>query len=175
MYSYAQLLTRNHAEAADLLQEALLRGFRAFGSYKPHLSVKFWLCKIMKNAHLDRARRLRVRRTAEKWNEDAEGAGDVEQAGLYAVPSNPEEILLRGLTIEEVKGAIRRLPTVFREVVELREIEAFSYREIAEIIGTPIGTVMSRLYRGRHLLRSYLHEPERGSGGELKSGHSHGL
>ena len=173
MYGYAQILTRNDSEADDLLQETLLRAFRAFGSYKRHLSFKVWLFKIMKNAFIDRERRLRVRPVEVEWKGD-EGLpkGLTRELVLCAVPLNPEEILLRRLTIEEVREAIRRLPAVMREVVELREIEGLSYQEIAMIIGKPIGTVMSRLYRGRNLLRSSLQES---AGGGVKPGSSYGL
>jgi RNA polymerase sigma-70 factor (ECF subfamily) len=91
---------------------------------------------------------------------------------LYPVPLNPEEILLRRLTVEEVREAIRRLPPVWREVVQLREMEGLAYREIAQVIGKPIGTVMSRLYRGRNLLRSFLQDP---LSEKLKSRSIHGL
>ena len=78
---------------------------------------------------------------------------------LYPVPLNPEEILLRRVTIEQVREAIKNLPSPLREVVELREMEGLSYRDIAAVIGKPVGTVMSRLYRGRNLIRSVLQAP----------------
>jgi RNA polymerase sigma-70 factor (ECF subfamily) len=83
---------------------------------------------------------------------------------LYSIPLAPEDILLREEAIEEVRAGIRRLPLLMREVVELRDIEELSYRDIAAIIDRPIGTVMSRLYRGRNLLRTYLVEPRRQDG-----------
>jgi len=173
MYSYAQVLTRNGSEADDLLQETLLRAFRAFGSFKRELSFKVWLFRIMKNGHIDRERRLRIRPVEEEWKGEEGLPKDLTKAvALYPVPLNPEEILLRRLTVEEVREAIRRLPPVWREVVQLREMEGLAYREIAEVIDKPIGTVMSRLYRGRNLLRSFLQDPlsER-----LKSRSIHGL
>lgn len=173
MYSYAQVLSRNETEADDLLQETLLRAFRGFGSFKPQLSFKVWLFKIMKNLHFDRQRRLRVRPVEEEWKGEEGLPKDLTKAvALYPVPLNPEEMLLRRLTVEEVREAIRGLPSVWREVVQLREIEGLAYREIAEVIGKPIGTVMSRLYRGRNLLRSVLQDP---LGGRLKSRSIHGL
>lgn len=72
------------------------------------------------------------------------------------VPLNPEEILLRRLDIEEVRAGIRRLPPAWREAMELRDIEGLSYQEIAHVTGRPVGTVMSRLYRGRNMLRAFL-------------------
>jgi RNA polymerase sigma-70 factor (ECF subfamily) len=173
MYSYALLLTRDDWEADDLLQEALLRGFRSFGSFNARLSFKAWSFKIIKNAHIDRWRRLRGRPGEEEWQgEEGLLKDPTKEVFLYPVPLNPEEILLRRLAVEEVRDAIRQLPGVLREVVELREIEGLSYHEIAEILGKPIGTVMSRLYRGRNLVRSHLQEP---SAGGLRSRSAYGL
>ncbi len=173
MYSYAKILTKDETEAQDLLQESLLRGFQAFASFKRELSFKSWILKIMKNAQIDRQRRRRVRGIEEEPNDEKALEGDsTKDVLLYPVPLNPEETLLRALSIHEVRDGIRRLPTVLREAVELREIEGLSYLEIAEIIGKPIGTVMSRLYRGRNLLRSFLQER---SAGEAKSGTSYAL
>jgi RNA polymerase sigma-70 factor (ECF subfamily) len=175
VHSYALLLSRNTFEADDLLQETLLRAFRAFGSFKRHLSFTLWVFKIMKNARIDRARRLRVRpvEVEEDWHEQNGQAKDLaKEVLLYPVPLNPEEILLRRVTIEQVREAIKNLPTPLREVVELREIEGLSYRDIAAVIGKPVGTVMSRLYRGRNLVRSFLQEP---SAGQLKSRSAYGL
>jgi RNA polymerase sigma-70 factor, ECF subfamily len=172
-YSYALTLAGSRPEAEDLLQETLLRAFRAFGSYKRHLSFKVWLFKIMKNAHIDRERRRRVREFGDHWNRQQEPPEDATKEVLpYPVPVNPEELLLRRLTIEEVREAIRRLPAMLREVVELRDIQGLSYQKIAEVIDKPIGTVMSRLYRGRNLLRSMLQES---SNGPVTSRSAYGL
>ena len=92
---------------------------------------------------------------------------------LYPVPLNPEETLLRRVTIEEVRDAITSLPNMLREVVELREIEGLSYQQIAGILGKPVGTIMSRLYRGRNLIRALLQEPP--SADQLKSRSAYGL
>jgi len=164
LFGYARVLTRRTSDAEDLLQEVLLRAFRAFGSFDRTLSVKAWLFKIMKNAYIDRRRRQRARPVEEEWDEGRERIDEDREAAqlgeLYScpVPLSPEDMLLRHLTIEVVREAIRSLPPLWREVVELREIEGLSYQEIAEVIGKPIGTVMSRLSRGRDLLRSSLQE-----------------
>jgi RNA polymerase sigma-70 factor, ECF subfamily len=151
LYNYARILTRSQTEAEDLLQETLLRALRALTSLNQDVSPKAWLLKIMKHAHIDRCRRKLSRPIEEELH-------DERQAADAPAPLNPEEILLRRLAIEEVRTAIRRLPTVWREAVELRDIEGLSYQEIAHVIDRPIGTVMSRLYRGRNLLRSFLQE-----------------
>jgi RNA polymerase sigma-70 factor, ECF subfamily len=168
LYGYACALTRRSSEAEDLLQDVLLRAFRAFDSFDRSLSAKAWFFKIMRNADIDRRRRKRTRRVEEDWpvTEDPELSGELH---FYTVPLTPEDILLRNLTVEVVRESIRRLPPMWREVVEFREIEGLSYKEIAEVIGKPIGTVMSRLSRGRDLLRSTLQRTLR-DGAELKSG-----
>jgi RNA polymerase sigma-70 factor (ECF subfamily) len=172
-YSYALTLAGSRPEAEDLLQEALLRAYRAFGSYKRHLSFKIWLFKIMKNVYIDRERRRRVRQPGGSWNRQPVAQEDVTQEVLpYPVPLNPEDLLLRCITIQEVREAIRRLPSMLREAVELRDIQGLSYQKIAEVIEKPIGTVMSRLYRGRNLLRTMLQEP---SGKEVSSRSAYGL
>lgn len=150
LYNYGRVLTRNETDAEDLLQETLLRAFRGLASLDRNRNAKVWLLKIMKNAYIDRCRRKLSRPTEEELPEGQELADHL--------PVNPEEILLRRLAIEEVRSAIRRLPPVWREAVELRDIEGLSYEEVAHVIDKPIGTVMSRLYRGRNLLRSFLQD-----------------
>lgn len=150
LYNYGRMLTRNETEAEDLLQETLLRAFRGLASLDRDRNAKVWLLKVMKNAYIDRCRRKLSRPMEEELPEDQDLADHA--------PANPEGILLRRLAIEEVRSAIRRLPPVWREAVELRDIEGLSYVEIAHVIEKPIGTVMSRLYRGRNLLRSFLQE-----------------
>jgi DNA-directed RNA polymerase specialized sigma24 family protein len=104
-------LAGTRSEADDLLQETLMRAVRAFGSYKRHLSFKVRLFKIKKNAHIDRERRQRVRQPGDDWHRQQELREEVTKEVLpYSVPLNPEELLLRRLTIEEVREAIRCLP-----------------------------------------------------------------
>lgn len=152
LHNYARVLTRDPSGAEDLLQETLVRAYRGFGSYDRALSAKVWLLKIMKNAHIDRCRRQQARPVEEPLPD--EPGPDRSISG--EIPLNPEEILLQRLAIDEVRAAIRRLPPLWREAVELRDIEGLSYQEIAEVLGSPVGTVMSRLYRGRNLVRSLL-------------------
>ena len=173
-YNYARALTGGASEAEDLLQETLLRAFRGFRSFKRELSFKVWVFRIMKNAQIDRGRRLRARPAEEEWPGEAEPGEDAARdVLLYPVPLNPEEILVQRVTIEEVREAMRRLPGPLREVVELREMEGLSYQEIASVLAKPIGTVMSRLYRGRNLVRLMLQESS--SGGGLKPRRAYGL
>lgn len=158
LYSYARLLAPSDPEADDLLQETLLRAYRAFASFNRDLSFRAWALKIMRNANIDRLRRLRTH----PENAELPGESGAPEAGGEAlfspVPVSPEEIVVRRIAIEKVRAGIARLPAPLREVVQLREIQGLSYREIAAVIQAPVGTVMSRLYRGRNLLRSLLRE-----------------
>ena len=138
LYNYGRLLTRDDTEAEDLLQETFLRAFRHRATLDPALNPK--------------ARPGEVALPAA----DIPEQGETEASELRPALLDPEEILLRRVAIAEVRAAIRQLPPVLREAVELRDIEGLSYREIAAVIGRPIGTVMSRLARGRNLLRAAL-------------------
>jgi RNA polymerase sigma-70 factor (ECF subfamily) len=160
LYNYALVLVRQAEDAEDLLQESLVRAYQGFDTFDPSLTFKPWIFTIMRNVHIDRHRRRRVRPTEEPLGDgnDAEPALPME-GPLYSIPFAPEAILLRRETVEQVREAIRRLPSPLREIVELRDLEGLSYREIATIVSRPIGTVMSRLYRGRNLLRTHLVEP----------------
>jgi RNA polymerase sigma-70 factor, ECF subfamily len=157
LYNYGRLLTRDDTEAEDLLQETLLRAFRHRATLDPALNPKAWLFKVMRNAHIDRCRGRTARPSEVALPADeASEQRETEASELRPALLDPEEILLRRVAIAEVRAAIRQLPPALREAVELRDIEGLSYREIAAVIGRPIGTVMSRLARGRNLLRAAL-------------------
>jgi len=161
LYNYALVLTRRSEDAEDLLQEVLVRGFQSFASFDQTLSFKGWMFTIIKNAYIDRFRRQRRLPPEEPlWASGEEPVLSLDNP-LCSVPLAPEDLLLRREAIEQVREAIRRLPEEMREVVELRDVEGLSYREIAHVVNRPIGTVMSRLYRGRNLLRTCLVELRR--------------
>lgn len=162
LHNYALLLARPPEDCDDLLQESLIRGFRGFESFDQTLPFKAWMFAIIRNTYIDRHRRRKAR-PLEAPLEDEVASAPLDSP-LYAIPLAPEDVLLRQETVEQVREAIRRLPVLMREVVELRDIEGLSYRVIATIVDRPIGTVMSRLYRGRNLLRTYLVEPRRQDG-----------
>jgi RNA polymerase sigma-70 factor (ECF subfamily) len=134
LYNYALALTRNARDAEDLLGESLARAYERFASYDRSQDFRPWI-----------------------FTQPAALA----ESPLHATPLDPEGLLVRRESVEQVREAIRRLPSPLREVVELRDIEGLSYRQIAAVIGCPLGTVMSRLYRGRNLLRTYLLESPR--------------
>ncbi len=155
LFGAALRLTRNRADAEDLLQETFLRAWRSFHTFQQGTNVRAWLYRILMNAHIDGYRKSS--REPEIVDQD-----DVDEFYLYSKvhesdeyqrAGNPEEILLTNLMDADVKGALESLPESFRTVVLLADIEGFSYKEIAEILGIPIGTVMSRLHRGRRQLQ----------------------
>lgn len=150
-YGLAFLLLRARADAEDAVQDASIRAFRAHGQLEGE--VKPWLLAIVRNVCY---RRLQERRHATNVISIDEalvapGAGDIE--ALRAGERSPEEAAVLTSERTMLAAALARLPPVFREVIVLREIEDLSYREIADVIGAPIGTVMSRLSRGREELR----------------------
>jgi RNA polymerase sigma-70 factor (ECF subfamily) len=158
LYNYALVLTRRAEDAEDLLQESLVRAYQGFDSFDRSLSFKPWMLTIVRNVQTDRRRRQRARPLEESLGPDEAEPVVATSGPLFSIPLAPEDILLRRETVEQVRDAIRRLPPLLREIVELRDIEGLAYREIATVVGRPIGTVMSRLYRGRNLLRTYLIE-----------------
>ena len=151
LYSFAMVLTRNPDAAKDLVQETYLRAIRARESFAAGTNLKGWLFVILRNAWLTEQRRHRV--APDRVALDALG----EERAVEADRSDaPDALLLRKLLREAVADAIDGLDVEHREIVLLRDIEGFSYREIAEILGRPVGTVMSRLSRARACLRRSL-------------------
>ena len=152
LYGYAMMLTRDQTEAEDLVQETYLRALRAFGQLVPDSNLKSWLFVIMRNAWLNE---LRHRRSGPRFIElDGENEGTTRWPD--PLTRDPYVVYLRKLEREEIKEAIESLPSPYREVVVLRDIEGFSYHEIATLLDCPAGTVMSRLGRAREKLRLML-------------------
>lgn len=155
LFGAALRLTRNRTRAEDLLQETFLRAWRSFRTFQPGTNARAWLYKILMNAYIDSYRK--TTREPEVVDHD-----DVDEFYLYTKvqesedfrrAGNPEEEVLARLMDADVKGALDSLPESFRQVVILSDIEGFSYQEIADILSIPIGTVMSRLHRGRRQLQ----------------------
>jgi len=142
LYATAYRLTRNAADAEDLVQETYLRAYRAFEGYTPDTNARAWLYTILYRVRADHYRR--VGRSPQTVELEGEGPG----------VAPPQEALARGQ--EEVARALAALPESFRSAVVLRDMQDFSYEEIASILEIPIGTVMSRIHRGRALLRKAL-------------------
>jgi RNA polymerase sigma-70 factor (ECF subfamily) len=153
-------LTRNRARAEDVLQETFLRAWRSFHTFRPGTNVRAWLYRILMNAYIDGYRKSE-REPEVVDQEDVDEFylySKVHESEDYRRAGNPEEVLLNNLMDADVKGALQSLSETFRNVVILSDIEGFSYKEIAEILGIPIGTVMSRLHRGRRQLQVKLWE-----------------
>src|ERR1700722_4952314 len=154
LYSYAMVLTRNHAEAEDLVQETYTRAMQAIQKLRADSNIKGWLFTILKNIWFNQ---LRKRRNGPQMVEFEAGN---ELANNIVEPSkNSHDLYVSKLEAEQVRAAIQELPAEFREVILLREYEDFSYREIATILHCPLGTVMSRLGRARAKLAHSLKPP----------------
>jgi len=146
-FNYARWLTRNDADAEDVVQDACVRAMRFFSSLRDD-DARAWLFTIVRNAWYSRVSRkanvaegTRLNDGQDEWPDNA---------------LDPEERLLQQHTIALVRAALEQLPVDFREVIVLREIEGLSYKEIAEVAGVPVGTVMSRLARARERLQTIL-------------------
>ena len=162
MHAVALRLTRNPVEAEDLVQEACVRAFRFWGSFRPGTSARAWLVTIVRNTFINRYHRDRRRRR----NEDAvEHAAQVVRHDPLATPvPAPDQATEARRLREHVLAALDLLPEDYRVAVTLADLQGFSYREIAEAMECPIGTVMSRIHRGRKMLRTLLAEPARALG-----------
>jgi RNA polymerase sigma-70 factor, ECF subfamily len=151
LYSYAMVLTRNHAEAEDLVQETYTRAMQAMQKLRADSNIKGWLFTILKNNWFNQ---LRKRRNGPQMVEIE--AGDDLANNIVEPSKNSHDLYVSKLEAEQVRAAIQQLPVEFREIVILREYEELSYQEIAHILKCPIGTVMSRLARARSKLRDLL-------------------
>ncbi len=157
LYGAALRMTRNRADAEDLVQEAYLRAFRAWDRFEPGTNLKAWLFKILTNLFIT-GYRQRQREPIIVFIEDAEEF-DLYRSLGFAPPEiarSAEAVVLESLVDEEVTRALSDLPEAFRVAVLLADVEGFTYREIADMVGVPIGTVMSRLHRGRKALQKAL-------------------
>jgi RNA polymerase sigma-70 factor (ECF subfamily) len=157
LYAGALRMTRNPADAEDLVQETMLRAYRSFDRFEPGTNLKAWLFRIMTNAYINTYRKRQ--REPLKVSQD-----DIEDFDLYqelknhdpAYSATPESIVLDNLLDSDITQAIDDLPEQFRMAVILSDLEGFTYAEMAAIMGVPMGTVMSRLHRGRKALQKRL-------------------
>jgi len=160
LYGAALRMTRNPSDAEDLVQETFLKAYRGFGGFEQGTNLKAWLYRILTNTYINTYR-------AKQRRPDETDLAEVEDLYLYrrlgglegaTAGRSAEDELLELFTEAEVKDAIEALPEGFRLAVLLADVEGFAYKEIAEILDIPIGTVMSRLHRGRKALQKQLYE-----------------
>lgn len=158
LYGAALNLTRNPSDAEDLIQETFLKGFRSYESFQEGTNLKAWLYRIMMNTFINNYR-AKQRRPQEV---DLDDTGDfylyrkLGEMSSNQIVSSAEDELLNNFADTEVKEALESLPETFRLAVYLADVEGFSYKEIADIMDVPLGTVMSRLHRGRKALQEKL-------------------
>jgi len=151
LYATALRLTANPADAEDLVQETFLKAFRSAGQFEPGTHLKAWMFTILHNTFLNTRRQ--ARRSATTADSDA-----VERAAesLEGARPSPEELLLQDALAPDLKATLEAMPEAFRQAVWLRDVEEFSYAEIARMLQIPVGTVMSRISRGRRWLHDAL-------------------
>lgn len=158
IYGAALRLTRNPSEAEDLVQDAFVRAYRFWHTFKTGTSIKAWLFTILRNTFINRYHRGNRRRTAQHDLEAQLSAIGSEAAVARTNPQlpGPEAAISQRITRERIYAALESVPEDYRTAVMLADLEGLAYKEIAEVMDCPIGTVMSRIYRGRRLLAKLL-------------------
>ncbi|WP_276113873.1 sigma-70 family RNA polymerase sigma factor [Desertimonas flava] len=164
LYSAALRMTRNEADAADLVQETYLRAYRGFAGFKEGTNLRAWLYRILTNTYIN-SYRAKQRRPQETELEDVDDlylyrrVGTIEAAvANRTATASAEDQLIDAIADDDVKQALEDLPEAFRLPVLLADVEGFAYKEIAEMLDIPIGTVMSRLHRGRKAMQKSLYD-----------------
>ena len=164
LYSVASRMTRGSSEAEDLVQDTVVKAMRAREQFEPGTNLKAWLLRILTNTFINRYRRGGIERDLFE-GPDAEPLSDawISSSSMNAI-RDPETQALRPIVEAELARALDELPPEFRLAVILSDVEELSYKEIAEVMGCPIGTVMSRLHRGRKILQGRLRDHARAMG-----------
>ncbi len=163
LYSAALRLTRNPTDAEDLVQETYLRAFRGFAGFEEGTNLKAWIYRILTNTFINTYRK-KQREPVTVYDDDIEDWYLYDRLGERGMEASAETAVLEKMPDEDVQAALEALPEGFRLAVLLADVEGFAYKEIAEILEIPIGTVMSRLHRGRRSLQKALWEKVRERG-----------
>jgi RNA polymerase sigma-70 factor (ECF subfamily) len=163
LYGAALRLTRNPQDADDLVQETYLRAFRGFAGFAEGTNLRAWMYRILTNTFIN-AYRKKQREPVTVGDDEIEDWYLYDKLGASGVEASAETEVLEKIPDEDVQRALEELPENFRMAVLLADVEGFSYKEIAEILDIPIGTVMSRLHRGRKALQKRLWETVRERG-----------
>jgi len=158
LYSAALRLTRNPADAEDLVQETFLRAYRGFASFQEGTNLRAWLYRILTNSFINTYRKKQREPVTVEGPDDVDEWYLFDRLGSRNVETSAESEVLDRIPDEDVQRALEALPEGFRMAVLLADVEGFSYKEIAEILDVPIGTVMSRLHRGRRALEKGLYD-----------------
>jgi RNA polymerase sigma-70 factor, ECF subfamily len=148
LYNFAHWLSGSREEAEELVQETYLKALKGFSSFQPGTNFRAWIFRILRNTFLTSRTGLKAIASFDETNEESGAAAVSEET--------PESLLLGRASQDAIQAALEGLPLIFREVVLLCDLEDMSYEEIAQTIGIPVGTVMSRLHRARRLLRRSL-------------------
>ena len=158
LYGAAMRMTRNPTDAEDLVQETYLKAFAAFDSFQEGTNLRAWLFRILTNTYTNQYRRKQRQPYQASADELTDWQLNDAQERITSAPRSAEAEALDRLADSDVVEALAAIPEDFRLAVYLADVEGFSYKEIAEIMDTPVGTVMSRLHRGRKLLRESLRD-----------------
>ncbi len=156
LYATGMRMTRNPRDAEDLVQDTLLTAYRFFHRYEPGTNCKAWLFKILTNTFVNKYRR-RVREGEVKDALNREDLPSLMSEDVARASKDPESLHMGPMLSDDVKRALDAVPEEYRLAVVLSDLEEFSYKEIADIMECPVGTVMSRLHRGRRMLQKLLH------------------
>ena len=164
LLAVAARLTKNRAEGEDLVQDTLIKAIRAKAQFEPGTNMRAWLLRILTNTFINRYRRSGLEKSVLEGPDADPLADGWVGASTMAAMRDPESQALRPVLVAEIRAALEELPDEFRLAVLLADVEELSYKEIAGIMGCPVGTVMSRLHRGRNLMKARLCEHARAMG-----------
>lgn len=160
-YTMAYQLTRNASDAEDLLQETYVKAWRGFGSYMPGRPFLNWVLRIMQRAYLDSKRRDNPIRKADSLSSMVSPSdGEIQEIPIPDTGAAPDEIAMQSELSQDIRAALDEIPEVYRHAIVACDLEGLSYAEIAEQQNTTIGTIRSRIHRGRKLLREVVLERE---------------